>query len=44
MKKGLENKEEFLKYKEWFKKTYPSLPFMIHPNFVNEYNSQLEKN
>jgi hypothetical protein len=42
MKKGLENKEEYDKYKKWFKKNYPDLPFIIHPNFVTEYNQDQE--
>jgi len=41
MKQGLENREEFLNYKKWFKETHPNLPFMLHPNFVIEYNETL---
>lgn len=43
MKTGLRNKEEFLRYREWFEKTYPIMPFFVHPNFVREYNRSLEK-
>lgn len=40
IKIGLENREDFLKYKEWFKNKYPLLPLVIHPNFVKEYNNE----
>lgn len=38
MEKGLMDRQDYLKYKFWFSKTYPELPFMLHPNFVKEYN------
>lgn len=41
MKQGLENREDFLKYKKWFTDNYPTIPFMLHPNFVIEYNKNI---